>query len=205
MVSRAADLTMPRVSTSSTSRVPFSRGVAEEGWLCASMPVCGDFIEVHTGSVNFFSQRTGAKSIPRTEIEHRIARIGLSQRGQSQRLKENGDSNDSDWLLSTFTFGCPLGRIVPVHAHGRIGGRPSVVDPGACRPGGNFLVDGRHVIQEGATGITVLAALSGAGLFQLRVAISAVCLCGSNYLCIAAFNLECNRLDVGCGHRRGLA
>jgi len=57
LVSRAAVLTMPQVSTSSTSRVPSSRGVAAEGWPCASVLVWGDFIQVHTGWPDAFSQR----------------------------------------------------------------------------------------------------------------------------------------------------
>ena len=57
LVSRAAVLTMPQVSTSSTSRVPSSRGVAAEGWPCASVLEWGDFIQVHTGWPDAFSQR----------------------------------------------------------------------------------------------------------------------------------------------------
>jgi len=37
--------------------VPSGRGVAEEVWPCASVPVWGDFIQVHTSWPGAFSQR----------------------------------------------------------------------------------------------------------------------------------------------------
>ena len=91
------------------------------------------------------------------------------------------------------------------HAHGRIGGRPNMVDPGACWPSGDLLVVGCPMVQEGTAGITLLEALPSAWFFQLRAAISSVCLCGSNYFRVAAFYPERNRPDVGSGDCAGMA
>ena len=80
-----------------------------------------------------------------------------------------------------------------------------MVDPGACWPSGDLLVVGCPMVQEGTAGITLLEALPSAWFFQLRAAISSVCLCGSNYFRVAAFYPERNRPDVGGGDCAGMA
>lgn len=49
-------------STSNTSRVLSGRGVAEDGWPCASVLVWGDFIQVHTSWPGAFSQQGAVAS-----------------------------------------------------------------------------------------------------------------------------------------------